>query len=112
MIRTLLATGGLALGAALSAPMAHADTAEFNDYLARNGVDTSTPELAQTSYNLGKAVCDLFSAHADAGDSGAVARHHAMDVLTADGTTTNAEAATWVVESVDYLCPQYVSMLP
>jgi hypothetical protein len=109
MLKTGLATLLFGLGAALAAPVAHADTAAFDDYLASNGVNMSTPAMVQSNHDLGESICNLFSAHADAGDSGRTTRLDAMDLMS--GSTNGADAATWVVASVNYLCPRYESML-
>jgi hypothetical protein len=110
VIRALIVTGGLVFGAGLAAPIAHADTTQFNDYLARHGADTSTSAMLQSNDDVGQAICNLFATHEEAGDSARTTRLDAMDLMSGD--TNNVDAATWMVGSINYLCPQYESMLP
>jgi hypothetical protein len=112
-IKSSLATLLLAMVAALFAPpTARADVDEFLDYLDRNGVNTSTSELAQSGLEVGKAVCGLYDAHVDQGDSKSVTNGDALDRMTGGATgNTTEQAAMWVVGAVNYLCPRYKWMM-
>jgi hypothetical protein len=107
MLKTALATLTLALGAALAAPMARADSGDFLDYLSSNGVNTSTSVLRQSHLQVGQAICELYDAHVDAGDSKRVTNDDAVKLMEGNGDNTTQQAAMWVVGAVDYLCPRY-----
>jgi hypothetical protein len=111
MLKTGLALVLLGVGATLTAPLAHADTAGFIDYLSDNGVPVATSTLRQSHLQVGQAICVLYDAHVGAGDSKSVANDDALTTMEGRGDHTTQEAAMWVVGAVNYLCPQYKWMM-
>lgn len=89
--------------AVLAAPIAHAGTDEFINYLARNGEDVSGHEVQLAQIDLGLALCNMVRA------SGRGV--YAMDSLMRNGRHSAENAAMWVVGSVNYLCPEYKHLL-
>ncbi|HEV7854811.1 MAG TPA: DUF732 domain-containing protein [Mycobacterium sp.] len=92
----------------LSPAAASADTlGPFIDYLDSNGVDVSTIDAQNADVELGKAICGMYppalrvGANPNDGVMAALRPRH-----------TEAEAAMWLVGSVNYVCPQYVYLLP
>ena len=100
--------GGVVGLGSLNPAVASADTlGPFIDYLDRNGVDVSTMEVQDTSIELGQAICDLYRTSLRVGSN---PNHEAMALL--ERGHTSDEAAVWVVGSVNYVCPQFVYLLP
>lgn len=92
----------------LNSTVASADTlGPFIDYLDSNGVDVSTTDAQDADVELGQAICGLYAAALKVGKN---PNHDVMTQLEA--RHTQDEAAMWLVGSVNYVCPQYVSLLP
>jgi hypothetical protein len=109
MIRPLLVAATLGTAALILAATAQADSAEFLDYLQRHGIGISTTELERSDLDMGMAICNVF---ATAPAAGVEPNDDAIRILTTRGDPMSTrEAATWVVGSVDYLCPQYTDLL-
>ena len=94
MKKTGLLIAGAAIALIMAAP-AHADAADFIDYMTDQG--EAAPGTEYEVVNLGHAICDMFDAGGDAMD--------VMDTLHQD------DDAAWVVGSIHYLCPQYMYLL-
>jgi len=105
MLRTLVA-GVVIAAPILFATPAHADAADFIDYLESNGIPSPTRAIAADAVDLGNAICGLYSAAVDAGRN---ANREVMNTLAQDG---NPNPAVWTVGAVTYLCPQYEYLLP
>jgi hypothetical protein len=97
------------VGASLLCPtVASADTlGPFIDYLDSNGVDVSSIEAQNADVELGNAICGMYP---PALRAGANPNHDVMAAL--QPRHTQDEAAMWLVGSVNYVCPQYVYLLP
>ncbi|MDT5069502.1 MAG: hypothetical protein QOK02_5657 [Mycobacterium sp.] len=92
----------------LNPPMASADTlGPFIDYLDNNGVNVSSTEAQDADVELGQAICGLYAAALKVGKN---PNHDVMTQLEARHTQDSA--AMWLVGSVNYVCPQYLSLLP
>jgi hypothetical protein len=103
----LFATCTVSIGL-LNPAAASADTlGPFIDYLGSNGVDVSTIEEQNAAVELGQAICGMYPTSLKVG---ADPNHDVMAAL--QPRHTQDEAATWLVGSVNYVCPQYVYLLP
>lgn len=91
-IALLVASAAFALTAA--AP-AHADSAEFIDYIASRGEVTDGAEYEVI--DLGNAICGMFEAGGTVDD--------VWDTLSRENK------AVWIVGSINYLCPDYLYLL-
>jgi Protein of unknown function (DUF732) len=103
---SLIAAAAIIVTPMVLAAPAHADAADFIDYLERNGIPSPTRAIAADAVDLGNAICGLYSANVDAGRN---PKRAVMAQLAEDG---NSNPAVWTVGSVTYLCPQYEYLLP
>jgi Protein of unknown function (DUF732) len=109
MKRPLLTAATLGAAALVLAAPAQGDTTEFLDYLQRHAIGTSTTELERSDLDMGMAICNIF---ATAPPAGVDPNDDAIRVLTTgENPMSTRQAATWIVGSVDYLCPQYTDLL-
>jgi hypothetical protein len=109
MKRPLMTAATLGTAALALAVPAQADTDEFLDYLQRNGIGTSTARLERADLDMGMSICNIF---ATAPPAGIDPNTDAIRVLTTgEDPMSNSQASTWIVGSVNYLCPQYTDLI-
>lgn len=91
----------LAAGMALlHAPIARADSEDFINYLAANGEDVSTAEMAFASIDLGQAYCGMLDA--------SMSLPQTLDYLVnrPGAIQTPQSARMWLTGAATYLCPE------